>query len=165
MYKKLMLLLFRIPWVKNRWAERFEAVDSESIPWTPLKKPLPECRIALVTTGGVHLKSDPPFDMEDKEGDPSYRRIPSDAAPEDLMITHDYYNHSDANKDINLVLPMGVLRNLQDEGVVGPSTESFFSFMGHIDGPHLKTLVEKTSKEVAARLKEEAADIALLVPA
>ncbi len=35
------------------------------IPFTPLKKPLAESRLALVTTGGLyHLGRDKPFDQE-----------------------------------------------------------------------------------------------------
>jgi len=34
-----------------------------SIPWTPLPKPLPDARVALVTTGGINVRGvDPPFD-------------------------------------------------------------------------------------------------------
>ena len=36
----------------------------EPIGWTPLAKPLNECRVALVTTAGIYVKDvDPPFMM------------------------------------------------------------------------------------------------------
>ncbi len=111
--KPLLVALYSNPWVKKRWAQNFTAVKSDTIPWTPISKSLSECKIALLTTGGVHLKDDLPFNMEDKDGDPSFRRIPSSIDPSDLTITHDYYNHSDADKDINLVFPIEILRNLQ----------------------------------------------------
>lgn len=38
------------------------------IPWTPLSKPLTEASFALVTSAGISLKSDKPFDMEREEG-------------------------------------------------------------------------------------------------
>src|SRR5512133_1358026 len=31
------------------------------IPWTPLSKPLTECKVVLISTGGVHLHQDRPF--------------------------------------------------------------------------------------------------------
>ena len=34
------------------------------IPWTPMSKSLSKVTIALVTSAGISLKSDPPFDME-----------------------------------------------------------------------------------------------------
>ncbi len=162
---RLLVQLYQIPWVKKRWSNRFKAVESERIPWVPLTKPLAQCKVALLTTGGVHLKTDAPFDMEDKHGDPSYRKIPSNISPHELMITHDYYNHEDADQDINLVLPIDILHKSQQKKQVGPSTEFFYSFMGHIEEPHLSTLIHHTAKDVAQQLKAQHADIAILVPA
>ena len=76
--------------VKESWQRKYQAVQNDEVPWTPLAKPIEESRIVLITTGGVHLKSDTPFDMSDSNGDPSFRMIPSQAKPEELMITHDY---------------------------------------------------------------------------
>ncbi len=159
------MALFKIPWVRQRWEEKFTPVTSEAIPWTPLTKPLARCTIALITTGGVHLKNDAPFNMDDKDGDPSYRTIPSTATKSDLMITHDYYDHTDADSDINLVLPIDILRACQEEGIVGRSSEFFYSLMGHIVLPHLPYLVEKTAKEIATALQGQGVDIVFLVPA
>ena len=51
------------------------------IPWTPMSKLLSHTTVALVTSAGISLKSDPPFDMERERreplwGDRSYRMIP-----------------------------------------------------------------------------------------
>jgi hypothetical protein len=51
------------------------------IPWTPIKKPLNRITFTLVTSAGVSLKLDVPFDMEREKkeplwGDRSYRAIP-----------------------------------------------------------------------------------------
>lgn len=162
---KFLVMLNKIPWQRDFWAKRYNAVQSETIPWTPLQKPLSQSKIALLTTGGVHLKSDEPFDMEDKRGDPSYRRLPATVDPAELMITHIYYDHSDADEDINLVFPIDILRHYQQQGVLGSSATNFYSFMGHIEEPHLETLINRTSKEVAGLLKQEGVDVALLVPA
>src|SRR3712207_8512419 len=42
-------------------------------------RPLSESRLALVTTGGVHLPADTLFDIDDPSGDCSYREIPAGA--------------------------------------------------------------------------------------
>ena len=65
----------------------------------------------------------------------------------------------------NLILPIEVLNELQAEGMVGPSCEYHYSFMGHIEEPHLTTLIQKSSVEVAKEIRQHKADIALLVPA
>ncbi len=162
---QLFVALYRLPWVKALWSKRFQAVQGNTIPWTPLSKPLADCRIALVTTGGVHLQSDPPFDMSDKQGDPSFRRFPATVNVADLQITHDYYDHRDADEDINLVIPFDILREFQAAGRLGPAADYFYSFMGHLEPPHVETLINETAQVVAQELKQQAVDVVLLVPA
>lgn len=140
------------------------AVSVEGVPWTPVTKPLGESTVAMVTTAGVHLKGQPPFDMEDPDGDPSFRELPSVTPRGEYAITHDYYDHSDADRDINVVFPMDRLNELAGEGVIGGLAAVNYGFMGHIDGPHIKTLMEKTGPDVARRLADEGADVVLLTP-
>jgi len=162
----LMVRLYKhLPWLAERWARHHRFVETEGIPWAPLKKPLREAVIALVTTAGVHMKTQPPFDMEDPDGDPSYRVIPSGVNAGELVITHKYYDHSAADKDLNVVLPLHRLKELETEGMIGGIAPFVYSFMGHIDGPHVATLVEKTAPEVARRLKRDGAEAVFLTPA
>ena len=158
-------LFTRFPVFVSRWAESQNFVVNLKTPWTPLSKDPKECRIALVTTAGVHLRSQTPFDMEDKEGDPTFRVIPSQTPPEDLTITHNYYDHLDADQDINVVFPLQSLDELEAEGLVGGTGPRHFSFMGHIAGRQIETLVNQTGPEVARMLKEEGADAVFLTPA
>ncbi len=128
-------------------------------PFARPKKPLSECRLALVTTGGVHLPEQPRFDIDDVLGDCSYREIPAGAT--DLTWTHAYYR-PDEGTDLDSVFPLWTLRGLVEEGVVGALNDRHFSFMGamHDPGP----LVEETAPEVAAKLAEDGADAVLLTP-
>jgi len=162
---KLCVILFRIPFVKNYWARSYEAVLFDHVPWTKLKKPLSECKIVLFSTGGILLKTDDAFNLSDPRGDSTFRRIPQDVVPEDLTIIHKYYDHRDADRDPNLILPFEVLRELQAEDIVGPSNEFHYSFMGHIEEPHLTTLIQKSAVQAATEIKQQQVDIALLVPA
>lgn len=155
----------RVPWLADVWARGHRFVTGEGIPWAPLRKPLRESCIALVTTAGVHLKSQPLFDMEDPNGDPTFRAIPSNVDRADLTITHKYYDHSAADRDINVVLPLDRLRELQAERFIGEIAPTVYSFMGHIDGPHLKTLMERTGPAVAENLVREGAEAVFLTPA
>ena len=162
---KFLVKLFSIPEIKNYWDKNFKALEFKNIPWAKLEKPLKECKIVLITTGGIHLKSDKEFDLSDPNGDCTFRRIPYDTNFKDLIITHKYYDHHDADRDPNLILPIEVLSELQSEGIVGPSCENHYSFMGHIEEPHLTTLIQKSSVEAAKEIRQQKADIALLVPA
>ena len=163
--EKILVKLFSIPAIKNYWDRNYKALEFKTIPWTKLEKPLKDSKIVLITTGGIHLKSDKEFDLSDPNGDSTFRRIPYDTNLNDLIITHKYYDHHDADRDPNLILPIKVLSELQSEGVVGPSCENHYSFMGHIEEPHLTTLIQKSSVEVAKEIKQQKVDIALLVPA
>jgi D-proline reductase (dithiol) PrdB len=154
----------RFPWLAERWAKSHQFIEAKDIPWAPLSKPLRESRIAMVTTAGVHLKSQPPFNMEDPDGDATFRAFPMDADQADLTITHKYYDHSAADRDINVVLPIDRLRELRAEGVIGSIGPTLYSFMGHIDGPHLKTLMKQTAPEVAERLVQDGAEAVFLTP-
>lgn len=162
---RLLARLFTaFPALAARWGARLEASDV-TIPWTAPVRPLAQARLALVTTGGVHLRTQPPFDMSDPDGDPSCRAIPATAAPEELTITHDYYDHRDADGDLDLVLPVNRFRWLVEIGALGALHETCFSFMGHIDGPHVATLVSESAPAVAAELARDEVDYAFLVPA
>jgi D-proline reductase (dithiol) PrdB len=161
-------LLTKHPSLVDRFLEKADTlvagINLAGMPWTPMKKPLSESRVALVTTAGVHLGTQKPFDMKDPDGDPSFREISSGARREDLTITHDYYDHSDADKDINIVFPVDRLKELSASGLIGEVGPRFFGLMGHISGRHVKTLYDDTAREIARRLKEDLVDAVVLTP-
>ena len=128
-------------------------------PFVKPKKSLDRSRLALVTTGGVHLPDQPRFDIDDPAGDCSYREIPTTA--NDLTWTHAYYR-PDEGSDLDAVFPLQTLRRLVRDGVVGDLSARHFSFMGAIHDP--TPLVESTASEVAGNLVEDQVDIVLLTP-
>ena len=128
-------------------------------PFVRPEKPLEECRLALVTTGGVHLPEQPRFDIDDTLGDCSYREIPADAAQ--LTWTHAYYR-PDEGADLDAVFPLWTIRELAAEGVVGELNRRQFAFMGAIHDPG--PLIDETAPEVAAKLADDGVDAALLTP-
>lgn len=162
----LARLATRFPTIAQRLTAAYRPQASDgAIPWVKPARPLREARLALVTTAGIHHRNQPPFDMQDPEGDPSFRELDAATLLDDFTITHDYYDHSDARKDPNIILPLERLRELVMEGVVGSLAETHYGFMGHIDGRHITTLVETTAREVARRLRADRVDLVLLTPA
>lgn len=154
----------RLPWLGEQWARRYPFVRPVGVPWAPLKRPLAECRLALVTTAGVHRVDQPPFDMADPDGDPTYRAFPADTPRPLLTITHDYYDHAAADRDLNVVLPLDRVREAVAEGIVGALSPMCYCLMGHIDGRHVATLRARTAPEVADRVRADGADAVLLAP-
>ena len=126
----------------------------------PVNKKLKDSRVALVSTAGVHLKEDEPFDT--RGSDPSYRVVPSNSKMEDLMITHGHYDDSQAHLDINVVFPIDRLLELKEEGVIGSLADNFYTFRGYI--PKTRPLIKKSAPEVAKLLVKDRVDIAILTP-
>ena len=128
------------------------------IPWTPLRRPVAEATVALVSTSGVHLATDPPFDLS---GDGTFRVIPRDTEAGELVLTHPAYDRRDAQRDLNLVFPLERLRELQREGVIGRLAGHHYGFGL---SPDDRALAEP-GRELARRLRRDGVDLALLVPA
>jgi D-proline reductase (dithiol) PrdB len=137
---------------------------SEFVPLARLAQPLKNSKVCLISSCGVHLKSDSAMDVAHPLGDFTFRRVPSDAGQTDLIIHQLKYPHDDADLDINVIFPIERLQDLATEGVIGGLTRSFFSFIGYNMDPER---FEATVAEGIARAvdEEERADVALLAPA
>ena len=131
-----------------------------SRPWVR-GKPLAARRVALVTTAGLHLRSDSPFDSGGAGMD--YRVIPGDVAPGDLVMSHLSVNfdRSGFQSDWNVVFPLDRLRELVREKVVGALAAFHYSFMGAIAPV---TRYEAKARELAALLRGDGVDAVLLTP-
>ncbi|MFQ5743655.1 MAG: glycine/sarcosine/betaine reductase selenoprotein B family protein [Acidobacteriota bacterium] len=143
-------------------AYRWRRIDP--VPWAPLGKPLHECRLALVSSAGLVLPDQAPFDESIKGGDPSFRQIPSDVDVSTLIDTHrsESYDHSGLHRDPNLAFPIDRVRELAEEGRIGSVNGRHLSCMGSITAPG--RLVRETAPEAARWLAEDGVDVALLVP-
>ena len=134
------------------------------VPQARLRKPLAASRLTLVSSCGVHLKTDQPLDVCHTFGDFRFMRVPSAAKHHDLIIHQLKYPHDDADLDINVIFPIERLQELCKEGQLDGLTPNFLSFIGYNMNP------EKFERTVAAGIaeavvQEERADCALLAPA
>ena len=136
----------------------------DPVPWTPLAKPLAACRLALVSSAGLVMAGQEPFDDGVRGGDFGFREIPSDADLRSLIDTHRSrsFDHAGMASDRNLVLPLDRARELASAGFVGSVNRRHLSFMGSITAPG--RLVRQTAPEAARLLVEDRVDVALLVP-
>ena len=136
----------------------------DPVPWTPMKKPLDECRLALVSSAGMVIAGQAPFDESIRGGDYSFREIPTDTDLAELIDTHrsDLYDHSGLRQDPNLAFPLDRLRELAAKRRIGSLNHRHLSFMGSITAPG--RLAKKTAPAAAGKLTEDKVDIALLVP-
>jgi D-proline reductase (dithiol) PrdB len=151
--------------VMRAWEEREPTPDS--VPWTPLSKPLSQVGVALVSSAGIALRSQPPFDQGGERvnpwwGDPSHRVIPREAATQDIRIHHLHIDPRPGESDLDSVLPLRRLDELVDAGVVGRSAPRHYSMMGYILDP--TELLRDTAPTLAASMIQDEVDLALLVP-
>jgi D-proline reductase (dithiol) PrdB len=152
------------------WIRKF-IPDEEfrgSIPWTPMVKPLSQTTIALVTSAGISLKTDPPFDMEREKrettwGDRSYRAIPRGTTEKDIEVNHLHINTHYIKQDINVILPLTRMAEFEKEGIIGrlaPTSYSFYGFQWQ-STDFLKEAIEPISK----MMKLEGVEAVLITPA
>ncbi len=143
-------------------AYRWRRIDP--VPWTPLRKPLSECRVALVSSAGFVAPDQVPFDDSIRGGDVSFRDISRDIDPARLVDTHrsSAFDHAGLRRDPNLGFPIERIRELRDEGRIGETNRRHLSFMGSITAPG--RLVSRTAPEAVARLVDDGVDAALLIP-
>ena len=137
------------------------------VSWTPLIRPLAECRVALVSSGGLALKSDQPFDQEVERrdpwrSDPSFRVLPRSATEEDVEIYHLHVNPEFARQDLNCVIPLTRLAELEASGEIGASAPRHYSFMGYTADP--TGLLDESTPAMIRLLREDRVDLVLLVP-
>lgn len=132
-------------------------MSKRCIPYTPRVRELQETVFALVTTAGVHLRTQEPFDLA---GDNSWRVIPGEVEASQLMVTHEHYNHQDADQDINCVFPLARLQELAEEKLIAGVSDKHLGFMGYTQ--NFRDLYERAAPEMAKVLIRSKADGVIL---
>lgn len=135
---------------------------NESAPLQRLKKPLSHCTVSLLTSGGVSQCSMPAFNPAARN-DHRLDAIDREVDATDFQIHDSYYNHSDADSDINCIFPLERLRELATAGVIGRVSQRLWSgFMGRIY--NRSKVLEESGPAFAAALAEDAVDVLVAAP-
>ena len=141
-----------------RWAQYSD------VPFAPLKKPLAENRIALVTTAAPFRpgKGDQGPGAPYNSAAKFYAVYTETTAKEpDLRVSHIGIDrkHTSA-EDMQTWFPLRQLRRLADEGVIAGITERFY---GAPTNRSQKRTIEVDSPEIYERITEDGADVAVIV--
>lgn len=130
---------------------------------TPLRKPINECRVALIVTAGAYLASSQDrFDNRNPLGDDSYRIIPSNSPVEQISLSHPGYDTKRALTDLDTVFPFQLIKRMQETGTISSVAPRHVSFMGYI--PRTERLLWNNAPQVARMLRDDGVDLAILVP-
>ena len=151
--------------------ERYEALGFPPYQWsvyddaplTPLTRPLAQCAVTMLTSGGVSLKAAPGFDpyaRNDFRVDAFERDCPSDG----FKIDDSYYPPDDAEQDINCIFAIDRLREMARAGEIGSVTPRLWSgFMGRT---YMRSkLMEEVVPAFVQQLKADGTDVFVGVPA
>ena len=128
-------------------------------PWAPLTKPLAQCRVGLIGSGGIYQVGQVAFHYKD---DSSFRIIDTTAPTTQLRATHFAYDLTDARSDPNVVFPIDTLHALVDERFIGELAPNAYAFMGGIYSS--RKVRETLAPALAERVQRDEVDVVLLVP-
>ncbi len=133
---------------------------NDATPFVALGKPLTACRLAIVTTAGLHRRGDRPFGP----GDQTFREIPADTPAVDIVQSHTSlgFDRVPILRDINISFPIDRLRELVQRGALGGLAPSSYSFMGA--QRDVVRIQSETGPEVGRRLRAAGVDAALVTP-
>lgn len=137
-----------------RWAH-----EPEPSAFTPLSKPLSECKVALIASGGVYQVGQVAFHHKD---DTTHRLIPFDTDVAELRTSHFAYDMTNARQDPNVVFPIDALRAMDESNTIGSLTSHALTFMGGIYSQ--RRLREELLPELVGEIEAMEPDVILLVP-
>lgn len=133
-----------------------------SAPLSRLAKPLSQCTVSLLTSGGVSQCAMPAFNP-DARNDHRLDPIDHSTSADDFQIHDSYYDHADAEADINCIFPLQRLRELAANGEIGHVAERLWSgFMGRIY--NRSKVLEESAPAFADALAEDGVDLLVAAP-
>lgn len=148
----------------------------DDTPIATLRKPLSECRVALLTSSGHFVDGDDPEPLgaagmsqeqaEARIGEfireaPKLSAIPTDTPAERLRVRHGGYPVAPVAADHQVALPLDHLATLADEGVIGELAPTAYSFVGAAAQARIRRDV---GPAWAQQFVDEHVDAVLLVP-
>ena len=140
-----------------RWAHFDDA------PFAPLTKPLADSRLALISTSEIARRSDEDQRTPLEKGEVgNVYTIPSDTPLDNLYsqsLSFDKYATS--LDDVNAFFPIGHMRDLVAEGRLGSLASNAIALYNAYSQRRTR---EVDAPEVLAQCRDDAVDVALMVP-
>ena len=133
------------------------------VPFTPLAKPLAECKVALLTTAARYQPDKGPQDSRSAYNAAAkfYDVYSGDTAVDhDLRVSHVGVDRLHLSDDSNCWFPLPALRRAVAAGRIGALTQHFHGVPTNRSQRHT---MEVDAPEVLARVRADGADVAILV--
>ncbi len=141
------------------YAATLPVPEFEATAFAPLRKPLAECRVAVVTSAAIHRVDQDRFTAADT----TFRAL--DRADRDLVLGHwsPNFDHTGFQIDLNVVYPIDRLEELAADGVIGEVAPRHFAFAGNQPDTVSEIRLD-TGPACAAELTADQVDVVLLTP-
>jgi hypothetical protein len=141
----------------------YQWANFAEVPFTPLKKPLAESRVALVSTSEIAVRTWEDQRMPQEKGEAqNVYGVPTDTPVADLYSrTHSYDMNATTLDDVNSYFPVTRLQELQAAGRIGELAPTAYGvYNAYSQGKTMGT----DAPEVLRQCREEGVDVAILVP-
>ena len=150
-----MVLIPEMPAIGRGFISRLEKYTFDNPAWT-VPKEASSRRVSIVSSAAISRRGDKPFSWLAN----NHRVIEKDNL--DLVMTHVAveYDRTAWQQDINTILPIDRLEEKAKNDEIGSVSNEHYSFIGSSD----PIKMERSAKEVAERMKDDAVDTVFLVP-
>jgi|TARA_B100000965_G_scaffold79920_1_gene63706 D-proline reductase (dithiol) PrdB len=150
-----MVLIPEMPAIGRGFISRLEKYTFDNPAWS-VPKEASSRRVSIVSSAAISKRGDKPFSWLAN----NHRVIEKDNL--DLVMTHVAveYDRTAWQQDINTILPIDRLEEMAKNNEIGSVSNEHYSFIGSSD----PIKMERSAKEVAERMKDDAVDTVFLVP-
>jgi len=136
----------------------------DTVPFTPLQRPLGQSRVALLSTSEVAVRFDAECEEDPitEEGFRSVYAIPVDTPTEKLYSrTNSFDSYATHLDDVNSFFPVERMREAVADGRIGGMPDRFY---GCYNNYSQRKVLEEEGPKVLAWCREDDVDAAILVP-
>ena len=119
-------------------------------------------KVALLSSAGLYLENQKPFQYKNFYGDFSFRVFPSEFPLSSLRLTESDFDRRGFEADPASLFPLAELNEVVSE-FNGRAAEHHFSLLGF--NLKRKELLEETIPQILKILREDGTDLVLLIPA
>jgi len=129
-------------------------------PFTPLRKPLKECRIGMLSTSGAYVIGQKAYFYKD---DTSTRTIAARTPKQNIHFAHLTENYLPGpRRDPGCMVPTEALLRLEAEGAIGAVADDVVSCMGAVYSQ--RRVREELAPSLLETFQSQHVDAVLLVP-
>ena len=142
----------------------YQWASHDWVPFQPLKKPLAESKVALLTTSELAIRYDEATEDNPivEEGFRSVYAVPADTPTEKFYSrTASFDRYATHMDDVNSYFPVDRMREAAASGRIGSHPDRF---IGAYNNYSIRRVLEEEAPAALAMCREDGVDAAVLVP-